>query len=120
MARQTVYKLDRKIEIQYDAAANDNSTTRSTPKYQKLCTAYASKKVLSGQLLYNVSAENTETDSLFTIHYRNPDTLLSAKRIVDGVHVYSITASPADPHGDRMWLQIKAKEVLQNGSGIQA
>lgn len=114
MARQTVYKLNRLIIIQHNANA-DSDSTDPTPNWQMLCTAYASKKPLTGQLLFTAATANMQDDVLFTIHYRDPDTLKGAQQIVDGTRIYTITIPPTDPYGDRAWLQIHAKEVLQNG-----
>ncbi len=109
-------QLNHLITIQYNAAAdNDNAT--SPYDWQPLCTVHANVRGTRGALYFAAAAAHLTGDMLFTIRFRTG--LAKAGRIVEAIggvqHVYTIDSIATDPTGHRQWLEIHAKEELQNG-----
>jgi SPP1 family predicted phage head-tail adaptor len=104
-------ELKHQAVIKYDAS--DGTTD---PNWQTLCTVWAKKTGLKGRAYFAAAAAQSENDVMLTIRYRtgiNPEMRI----ILDGDtnNPYRITSEPVDPYDDKMWLELHAQRVDQNG-----
>lgn len=120
MQKCSAYALNHRISIQRDISADSDSTS-SAPAYEDICSVWANERGLTGTLLFSAETANQTGDIRFIIRHRTD--LAGAVRIVEGsknangtyAHEYRIWAAPVDVDGKRQWLEIHAKETLQNG-----
>lgn len=106
--------LRYKITILYNAAAGQISPNGSpVDDWQPLVTAYAKREGVTGRLFYQAAAYQMENDITFTIRFRSG--IKAGMRVIEGSDTFEIKVPPADLDGRRSWLEIRTRQVLQNG-----
>lgn len=108
------YKLTHKLTIQHNAS--DGTTVDN---WQTFCTTMAEKTGLGmkGKLFQSAAATQSESQVVFTIHYRND--IQPLMRIIDNGDTdrsYEIVDDPVDPDDRRMWLEIRVRRIESGGS----
>jgi SPP1 family predicted phage head-tail adaptor len=113
-------ELRQEITINYNAQPDrtDDSGV-SLPDWQPITdeTIYAKREPLSvsslGRYFFQAASTQYESDLVYTIRYRKD--IKAGMQIADDLGVFEIMVPPADPKGNRQWLLIHARTVLQNG-----
>jgi SPP1 family predicted phage head-tail adaptor len=109
-------KLRHKITIQYNAAAGQTDANGiPLEDWQELITTKANRTglPLKGRLFYEASAVQAEGFVQFTIRYYPGVT--AGMKLIHGADTFEIKTPPSDLDGRRLFLQILARQVLQNG-----
>ena len=104
-------ELRHRIIIQQNVS--DGTTD---PNWQTVVEVWAAKKGLTGRLFYEAAAAQSENEVVFTIRYRTG--IKPEMRIVldgDTENLYRITSEPVDVADGRLWLELHARRVDQNG-----
>lgn len=86
------------------------------PSWQTLVEVWTAKKAATGRLFYEAAAAQSENDVVFTIRHRTG--VKPEMRIVldgDTANPYRITSEPVDVADGRLWLELHARRVDQNG-----
>jgi len=106
--------LRHKITILYNAAAGQTDANGvPVEHWQPLVTAYAKREGVTGRLFYQAAAFQMENDVVFIIRFRNG--IKAGMRIVEDSETFEIKMPPVDLDGRRRWLEIRVRQVLQNG-----
>ena len=106
--------LRHKITIQYNAASGQTDTNGCpVDDWQPLVSAYAKRSGVPGRLFYQAAAYQMENDVIFTIRYRSD--IRAGMRVIEGSETFEIKVPPVDLDGRRRFLEIRVRQVLQNG-----
>lgn len=107
-------ELKHKIKILYN---NSDGTHDPSPEdWATLCEIWAAKKGLVGRAYYAAAAAQSENEIVFTVRYRTgikPEMRIELDG--DTNNLYRITSEPVELGDARMWLEIHATRVDQNG-----
>lgn len=108
--------LRHKITIQYNAAL-DQTDANGCPieEWRELITTQAERVglPLKGRLFYEDAVAQTEGFVQFTIRYYPG--VKAGMKIIHGQETFEIKIPPSDLDGRRRFLQILARQVVQNG-----
>jgi len=110
----TTYQLTHRVYVQKrgeDATdENGNPVESWLPITEN--PIWAAKRGLTGRTFYAAAQVNAENNILFAVRCNAVTKAITADmRIVEGTHIYTITAPPVDAADAHQWIEIHAKEV---------
>jgi SPP1 family predicted phage head-tail adaptor len=114
MSKINVGQLTHKLTINYNAQPNRTDDNGNPfPDWQLLDTVFAKKTGMKGYQYFQAAAVQAEDDVLYTILYRGD--IKAGMQIIDKLEILEIKVPPFDLEGDRHWVDIHARAVLNNG-----
>lgn len=100
-------RLSERITIQRKVATQDPTTGAESVTWQDDSPIWAEARPLRGREFVAMQQAESETDIVFTIHYRagiTPDS-----RVVWRNDVYEITSPPVDVNARKQWLELNCR-----------